>query len=107
MERFKFEVPEEDLAVLDRKLDAAHFPDELAGSDGDLGCPLADIKRLVSYWKDTYLKNWKEEEAKINDLPNFKTSIVVDSEDLDIHFLHAKSTVENAIPLLFSHGCTS
>ena len=52
VERFNFEVPEEDLAALHRKLDAAQFPDELAGSDGDLGCPLADIERLVSYWKE-------------------------------------------------------
>lgn len=43
----------------------------------------------------------------MNELPNFITSIQVDGgfEPLDIHFVHQRSEVENAIPLFFSHGC--
>ena len=105
IEKFESKVSDADLAALRKKLETARFPDELSGSNGDLGSPLTDVKRLLSYWKDTYVSNWRDEEAKINKLPNFRTTINVDSEELDIHFLHAKSKVENAIPLLFSHGC--
>lgn len=97
-------VPDEKLQRLAQKLEITEFPDELGQAGWDYGAPLADVKRLATYWKDAY--NWKEQEAKINQLPNFKTAIQVDGfESLDIHFVHQKSDVEDAIPLLFSHGC--
>jgi pimeloyl-ACP methyl ester carboxylesterase len=63
----------------------------------------ADIKRLASYWATTY--DWRATEAQLNRLPHFKTEILVDGfGGLDIHFLHQKSEVKGAIPLLFVHG---
>jgi len=63
----------------------------------------ADIKRLASYWATTY--DWRATEAQLNRLPHFKTKVQVDGfGDLDIHFLHQKSEVKGAIPLLFVHG---
>lgn len=63
----------------------------------------ADIKRLHSYWSTTY--DWRSTETKLNRLPHFKTHIPVDGfGELDIHFLHQKSEVKGAIPLLFVHG---
>ena len=61
------------------------------------------MAQTLSFWKKKY--NWREEEAKINELPQYKTSIDVDGFGvLDVHFVHAKSSKENAIPLLFIHG---
>lgn len=92
------------LQNLAQKLEIATFPDELDESGWDYGAPLADIKRLTAYWKDSY--DWRNQEAKINELPNFKTAIHVDGfEPLDIHFIHQRSDVDRAIPLLFCHGC--
>lgn len=101
---FTISIPEASISDLQTRLSLARFPDEIDSADWDYGAPLADVKRLTSYWKDTY--NWREAEKKLNELPNYTTTIQCDGgyEPLKIHFIHQKSTVENAIPLLFVHG---
>ena len=104
MEPFTISVPKSALESLFQKLSRTTFPDELDEAGWGYGAPLADVKRLTQYWKDRY--DWRKHEAKINELPNYRTSIAVDGFDtLDIHFVYQKSEVEGAIPLLFSHGC--
>src|SRR5262249_32333591 len=44
--------------------------------------------------------DWRDVEACINGVPNFITNI----DGLDIHFIHARSRHENALPLLVTHG---
>lgn len=57
----------------------------------------------VDFWRNKY--NWREEEARINELSQFKTPIEVDGfGTLDIHFVHSKSSGPDAVPLLFLHG---
>ena len=103
-EPFTISVPEEQRQQLTKKLETTNFPDELDQADWDYGVPLADVKRLATYWREKF--DWPKQEAKLNELPNFKTTIQVDGfEPLDIHFVYQKSNVEGAIPLLFSHGC--
>ncbi|KAE9407979.1 alpha/beta-hydrolase [Gymnopus androsaceus JB14] len=89
---------------LARKLEITTYPDEIKYFDWKHGVPRADIKRLVARWKDGY--DWREQEAKLNDeLPQFTKDIDVDGfGKLNIHYVHAKSQVLNAIPLLFVHG---
>lgn len=101
---FAVSVPDSSLERLSQKLSLANLPDELEEAEWDYGAPLADIKRLTKYWQEKY--DWRKAEAQINELPNFKTPIEVDGfGSLDIHFVHQKSPVEGAIPLLFAHGC--
>ena len=101
---YNISVPESKLQNLAQKLDATEFPDELDHAGWDYGAPLADIKHLTAYWKNNF--DWRKQESKINQLPNFKTAIQVDGfEILDIHFVYQRSDVEGAIPLLFCHGC--
>ncbi|KAL2193381.1 Alpha/Beta hydrolase protein [Corynascus similis CBS 632.67] len=101
---FKIDIPDGQLEKLRAKLSLATFPDEVSFSDDPkYGTPLKDIKRLVAYWKDGY--NWRQHEAKLNQLPHFTSTVEVDGfEKLEIHFLHQKSSRPNAIPLLFCHG---
>ncbi len=101
---FKLSVPDADLDLLHEKLDLARFPDELDGAGWDYGVPLADVKRLVAHWKHGF--DWRKSEAEINKLDMYTTDIQVDGFDtLNIHYVHQKSEVPNAIPLLFVHGC--
>ena len=101
---FTVNVPEERLEKLRQKLELAEFPDELDDAGWDYGAPLADVKRLVAYWKDEF--DWRKQETKINQLPQYQTQIHVDGyEALNIHFIHQKSENPKAIPLLFVHGC--
>jgi len=42
----------------------------------------------------------------MNELPNYRTEIeVAGFEPLSVHFLWQRSEVEEAVPLLFVHGC--
>ncbi|KAI0829702.1 alpha/beta-hydrolase [Trametes gibbosa] len=100
---FTLAVPDADVDLLRAKLELATLPHELDGAGWKYGAPLADIQRLAEYWKSTF--DWRKAERSINELPQFTTDIEVDGfGSLNIHFLHQKSEVENAIPLLFVHG---
>ncbi|KAJ7106276.1 Alpha/Beta hydrolase protein [Mycena epipterygia] len=101
---FTISISPESLELLKQKLELTRFPDELDGAGWAYGAPLADIKRLVSRWKGGY--DWRKHEAQLNaELPQFTRDIDVEGfGTLNIHYVHKRSALENAIPLLFVHG---
>ncbi|KAJ8131652.1 hypothetical protein O1611_g1973 [Lasiodiplodia mahajangana] len=100
---YRIEVSESQLKDLKARLSLAKFPDELDGAGWDMGAPLADVKRLTKYWEASH--DWKKAENELNELPNFVTNIQCDGfEPLAIHFVHIRSKVKGAIPLLWIHG---
>ncbi|GLB38196.1 putative alpha beta-hydrolase [Lyophyllum shimeji] len=101
---FKISIPDDQLSLLQQKLALATFPDELDEAGWAYGAPLADVKRLISRWKDGY--DWRKHEAELNtELPQFTRDLDVEGfGTLNVHYVHKKSQVENAIPLLFVHG---
>ncbi|KAJ7877019.1 Alpha/Beta hydrolase protein [Mycena leptocephala] len=90
---YKIAIPDERIDELRQKLRLTRLPDELDDAGWDYGVPLADIRRL-------------EHEAQINaELPQFTRDIdVVGHGTLNIHYVHQKSAVPDALPLLFVHG---
>ena len=103
---FKISVPDDALALLKRKLDDTRLPDEVNAAEWAYGVPLADIKRLLGRWKGEY--DWRKHERELNALPMFTCNISVDGfGELNLHYVHQRSAVKGAIPLLFVHGCTS
>lgn len=101
---FTVDIEESKLHRLHQKLDLTDFPLELDQAGSTYGAPLSDVLRLAKYWKDGF--DWRKQEAKLNVLPQFTTNITVDGfEKLNVHFVHQRSDVANAIPLLFIHGC--
>ncbi|KAH8990647.1 Alpha/Beta hydrolase protein [Lactarius hatsudake] len=100
---FKIAVSDDALALLKRKLDDTRLPDEVNDAEWAYGAPLADIKRLVSRWKDGY--DWHTHERELNALPMFTRTIEVDGfGELSVHYVHRRSAAKGAIPLLFVHG---
>ncbi|KAF8526168.1 Alpha/Beta hydrolase protein [Gautieria morchelliformis] len=86
---FTLSISDHALASLNSKLSTVQFPNELS----DAG------------WEyDGY--DWRKHERDINaSLPQFTADISVEGfETLNIHFVHKRSAVESAIPLLFVHG---
>lgn len=103
---FQLHVSDADIEFLHKKLDLTRLPDELEDAGRDYGVPLADIQRLLARWKNGF--DWRKAEAEINQLPQFTRDIKIDGfSTLNVHYVHQRSSVENAIPLLFIHGCTS
>jgi hypothetical protein len=103
---FRIAIPDDQIDALRQKLRLTRFPDELENAGWEYGAPLADIRRLVERWQNGY--DWKEHEAQINtELPQFTRDIEVAGHGtLNIHYVHKKSEVPDAIPLIFVHGCT-
>ncbi|KAF5315439.1 hypothetical protein D9619_007362 [Psilocybe cf. subviscida] len=101
---FQIAIPDSSLSLLQQKLALATFPDELDKAGWDYGAPLADIRRLVARWKDGY--DWRKHEAALNaEMPQFTRDIEVKGHGtLNIHYVHQKSEVLDAVPLLFVHG---
>lgn len=102
---FQVSVPDEALNSLRDRLSSTKYFDEVEFSnDWSYGAPLSNVKRLAKYWADGF--DWRAEEAKMNKLPQFTTVVNVDQfGELDMHFVHQRSSRPGAIPLLFCHGC--
>ncbi|KAJ7644603.1 Alpha/Beta hydrolase protein [Roridomyces roridus] len=102
---FTIAIPESTLTQLHQKLALTTLPDELDDAGWDYGVPLADIRRLLVRWRDGY--DWRVHETQLNATlgPQFTRPIQVEGHGtLEIHYIHQRSEVEGAIPLLFVHG---
>jgi len=101
---YRISVPDSSLSHLKQKLSLTTFPDEYDTADQwPYGAPLSDIKRLAKHWETSF--NWRAVESTLNELPHFRKKVAVDGfGDIEIHFIHQRSSNPNAIPLLFSHG---
>src|SRR2546425_1145271 len=95
---FRVNVPEAELTELRRRINATKWPDRETVSDQSQGVQLATIQRLARYWGTEY--DWRKCEARLNALPQFITEI----DGLDIHFIHVRSKLEDALPLIVTHG---
>jgi pimeloyl-ACP methyl ester carboxylesterase len=95
---FHFEIPEERLDDLRRRIAATRWPTKELVKDRSQGVQLATLQELARYWKTDY--DWRQAEAKLNALPQFTTEI----DGVEIHFIHVKSGHENALPLVMTHG---
>jgi hypothetical protein len=104
---FELHISDHDLDRLRQRLSLTRFPNELDEARWHYGAPLMEVKRLAEYWRDGF--DWKAQQSAINRaLPQFTTDISVDDfGTLNIHFVHKRSKVEEAVPLLFVHGCES
>ncbi|WP_327115289.1 epoxide hydrolase [Nocardia sp. NBC_01730] len=98
---FRIEVPQSDLDDLRERLARTRWIDNLPGTGWERGVPIAYLKELAGYWAEKF--DWRATEAELNKYPQFTTTI--DSQI--VHFLHLRSTQENATPLLLLHGWPS
>ncbi|KAF6755755.1 Alpha/Beta hydrolase protein [Ephemerocybe angulata] len=101
---FTINIAQGEIEFLRKKLELTRLPDEITDAGRDYGVPLTDIRRLLARWKDGY--DWKKHEAILNaELPQFTRKVAVDGfDELDIHYVHKKSKIKDALPLLFVHG---
>jgi pimeloyl-ACP methyl ester carboxylesterase len=98
---FRVEIPQAALSDLRQRLARTRFPDEIPGVGWSRGVPLDYLRGLAQYWADGF--DWREQEAKLNGLPQFTTTI----DGQNIHFLHVRSPEPDALPLIISHGYPS
>src|SRR6185436_5166578 len=95
---FRVDMPDEAIAELRRRIAATRWPSRELVADRSQGVQMATIQELARYWTTGY--DWRACEARLNALPMFTTEI----DGVNIHFIHAKSRHENALPLIITHG---
>jgi pimeloyl-ACP methyl ester carboxylesterase len=95
---FRFEVQQEELDDLRRRIAATRWPEKEPVNDLSQGVQLPAIQALARYWGTEY--DFGRLEARLSGLPHFITEI----DGLDIHFIHVRSQHDDALPLLITHG---
>ena len=98
MEEFTIHVEDSVLADLEDRLGRTRLPDQIPGSGWDYGSDRSYMEELLEYWRTEY--DWRKYEAQLNALPHYKTEI----DGVSMHFVHARSAVDEAMPLVITHG---
>lgn len=95
---FTLHIPQGDLDDLRQRLLNTRWPDKETVDDTTQGPQLAKIRQLVDHWTTNY--NWRKTESLLNDWGQYTTII----DGVQVHFLHVRSSVPGARPLLLTHG---
>lgn len=98
MRPFKIQIPQSQLDDLSARIAATRWPDEIPGAGWSRGVPLAYLRELAEYWRQSY--DWRAAEARLNQFPQFMTEI----DGANVHFLHVRSPEKDALPLILTHG---
>ncbi len=89
---------EEKIVDLRRRIAATRWPSKELVADRSEGVQLEALQALARFWGTEY--DFGRVEARLNALPQFITEI----DGVGIHFIHVKSSHDNALPLLMTHG---
>jgi pimeloyl-ACP methyl ester carboxylesterase len=95
---FTISLPQTAIDDLRNRLGYTRYPERETVGDWTQGVPLDKARALIAYWRDRY--DWRRFEARANSFPHFRTRI----DELGIHFIHARSSHTNAMPIIFTHG---
>src|SRR5262245_34716153 len=95
---FTIAFSDEEIDDLRRRIEMTRWPDKELVGDASQGVQEALLQEIARYWTEEY--DWRKVEDRLNALPQFTTEI----DGLGIHFIHVKSSHENALPLLITHG---
>jgi pimeloyl-ACP methyl ester carboxylesterase len=95
---FHADITEEAIADLRRRVAAWRPPEREPVDDQSQGVQLATVHNLADYWATDY--DWRRFEAELNALDQFITTI----DGLDVHFIHVRSSEQDALPVIVSHG---
>src|ERR687891_940548 len=87
---FEIAIPQADLDDLQHRLEITRFPEPAPGDDWSYGTPVGYLRGMVEHWLTAF--DWRAQEARMNEVPHFLTKI----DGQTVHFLHVRSTVEDA-----------
>ena len=95
---FHVDIPEEQLAELRAASPRRAGPPRSSSQIGRRACSWRRFRSSRATGRPTTTS--ARVEARLNALPQFTTEI----DGVDIHFIHVKSSHENALPLIMTHG---
>ena len=95
---FRIAVSDEVLDDLRERLRRTRWPEAETVDDRSQGIPLAYMQEVCDYWANEY--DWRVRERALNRFEQF----VARFDDMDVHFIHARSPEAGAVPLVITHG---
>jgi len=95
---FEADFSEDQVDQLRSRIPATRWPSKELVDDRSQGVQLSALKALADYWTSEY--DFGRVAERLNSLPQFMTEI----DGLDVHFIHARSTHDDALPLIMTHG---
>jgi len=95
---FQIQAADSALEDLARRLANTRLPEAETTDDWSQGMPVAYAGELLRYWRDEY--DWRQRENYFNRHAQFLSEF----EGLDIHFIHVRSSHDEARPLIITHG---
>jgi microsomal epoxide hydrolase len=95
---FRIETPDAVLDDLRERLARTRWPDQIPDSGWSYGTDLAYLRDVCDYWQHKF--DWRAQEERFNRWPHFLTDI----DGQQVHFIHARSNNDDALPLLITHG---
>lgn len=124
---FTIDVSPDVLDDLRARLRNTRWPEPETVDDWTQGIPLTYVREVCDYWADDY--DWAARQALLNEWPQFTTRIDnqvpanpstdgaasappasgpadrrTGDDPVDVHFIHAPSPNDDALPLLLTHG---
>jgi epoxide hydrolase len=97
---FTVAVPDADVQDLVARIRHTRWPDDVA-TDWSRGVPATYARKLADRWANEF--DWRAAEAQLNAFPQFIATV----DGQPIHFVHVRSAVPTATPLLLAHGYPS
>ena len=95
---YKLNIPKSEIDDLQHRLRTARWPEAETVDDWSQGVPLKYHREFCDYWANGY--DWYKTQDRLNRLGHYKTEI----DDVDIHFIHVKSSHADAQPVIMTHG---
>jgi pimeloyl-ACP methyl ester carboxylesterase len=94
---FEVAIPQADLDSLQHRLEITRLPEPAPGDDWRYGTPVGYLREMVEHWRTAF--DWRAQEARMNEFPQFLTEI----DGQTVHFVHVRSAVEDATPIVLTH----
>ena len=98
IEPFRIAATDAELEDLQARLARTRLPEAETPDDWSQGIPLAYMREVIDYWRDDY--DWRAREARINAFDQARARV----DGFGVHFVHVRSKVPDAAPLVMTHG---
>ncbi|WP_410613211.1 epoxide hydrolase family protein [Amycolatopsis sp. lyj-109] len=96
-EPFQVALDEGDVADLRERLRRTRWPEAETVDDWSQGVPLGYVRELCRDWGEEYDFGFAR---RLNAFPQFRATV----DGVGLHFLHVRSPVADALPLVLTHG---
>jgi pimeloyl-ACP methyl ester carboxylesterase len=95
---FRIAIADDELADLRHRIHATRWPDAGPAAGWDRGVPLAELRALATRWADDF--DWRAQESALGAFDQG----IAEIDGQSIHFLHVRSGIEGALPLMLLHS---